>query len=88
MDHYRTLMVDHDVDADILAVVYRQLARRYHPDVQSRTGSVTLMRQINAAYHVLRDPELRAAYDLTLDDTQPAELPVDAHSFTWIEADE
>lgn len=41
---------------------YRELARRYHPDLRPEAANVT-MTELNVAFEVLRDPARRAAYD-------------------------
>ena len=62
-DFYKLLMVDAEADPEIIAVAYRKLAQRYHPDVTDDPDAVAKMAAINAAYDVLKDPERRAAYD-------------------------
>lgn len=65
---YRVLMLDPDVDAEVVSVVYRRLARRYHPDIDSSPEAAVRMREINAAHEVLSDPVKRARYDRELAD--------------------
>jgi curved DNA-binding protein CbpA len=64
--YYQVLMVDPSADADILAVVHRRLAQRYHPDMDPGDDARQLMLEINQAYDVLRNPERRAKYDQEL----------------------
>jgi curved DNA-binding protein CbpA len=64
--HYRALMLHENVDAEILSVVYRKLAQRYHPDVDPSPEAAERMREINAAYEVLHDQARRARYDADL----------------------
>ena len=61
-NYYAILGVPLDVDDDTLKRVYRQLARRYHPDLAGPEGAVH-MKRINRAYDVLSDPEKRLNYD-------------------------
>jgi len=56
-------MVAENADTEIIRVVYRALARRYHPDLNRSQDAAERMMQLNEAYGVLRDPERRAAYD-------------------------
>jgi curved DNA-binding protein CbpA len=42
---------------------YRELARRYHPDVNSTPEAAQKIKAINEAHHILSDPERRALYD-------------------------
>jgi len=61
-NYYAILGVPVDVDDDTLKRAYRQLARRYHPDLAGPGGAVQ-MKRINRAYDVLSDPEKRLNYD-------------------------
>ena len=62
-DHYAVLQVSEHADPEVIDAAYRALARKWHPDVNGDPGAAEYMRAINAAYHVLRDPERRARYD-------------------------
>lgn len=66
--HYRVLMLDPSADADVVSVVYRRLAQRYHPDRDTSPEAARRMSEINAAYGVLKDPVKRAEYDHQLAD--------------------
>jgi len=61
-NYYAILGVPLDADSDTLKRAYRQLARRYHPDLAGPGGAVE-MKRINRAYAVLSDPEKRRGYD-------------------------
>jgi curved DNA-binding protein CbpA len=65
-NYYQILMVDQAADADIMAVVHRRLAQRYHPDMDPGEDAKLRMLEINQAYDVLRNPERRARYDQEL----------------------
>ena len=52
-----------DATADAVKKAYRQLARKYHPDVSKEADAAARMSEVNEAYAVLSDPERRAAYD-------------------------
>jgi curved DNA-binding protein CbpA len=60
------LMVAENADSEIISAVYRALARRYHPDLNSSPDAGRRMAEVNEAYAVLRDPGRRAAYDAEL----------------------
>lgn len=60
-DLYRVLQVDPSANALVIQAAYRVLARIFHPDV---SGDDDSMKRINAAWEVLGDPRLRAAYDI------------------------
>jgi WD40 repeat protein len=61
-NYYTILGVPANADTDTLKRVYRQLARRYHPDLAGPEGALQ-MKRINRAYAVLSDPEKRRQYD-------------------------
>ena len=61
-NYYAILGVPIDADDDTLKRAYRQLARRYHPDLAGPESAVQ-MKRINRAYDVLSDPEKRLNYD-------------------------
>ena len=63
VDHYEALQISANADLDTIQRVYRMLAQRFHPD-NSETGSEEAFRTVLQAYHVLSDPEKRAAYDV------------------------
>lgn len=63
-DFYETLGVARDASGEDLKKAYRKLVRQYHPDRNpgDRTAEEKI-REINAAYEVVGDPEKRRAYD-------------------------
>src|SRR5581483_9472511 len=61
-NYYAILGVPLDADNDTLKRAYRQLARRFHPDLAGPEGAIQ-MKRINRAYDVLSDPEKRLNYD-------------------------
>jgi WD40 repeat protein len=61
-NYYAILGVPIDADSDTIKRAYRQLARRYHPDIAGPEGALQ-MKRINRAYAVLSDPEKRLDYD-------------------------
>jgi curved DNA-binding protein len=62
-DYYQVLGVARDASAEVIKKAYRQLARKYHPDVSKEKDAAARMSDVNEAYAVLSDPERRAAYD-------------------------
>jgi DnaJ domain len=60
---YEVLQVSAKASPEVVQAAYRVLARVYHPDVNQSPNAARMMRQINAAYKVLSDPERRARYD-------------------------
>jgi hypothetical protein len=63
VDHYETLQISPNADFDTIQRVYRMLAQRFHPD-NGETGDEGAFRVVLQAFHVLSDPETRAAYDV------------------------
>jgi WD40 repeat protein len=61
-NYYAILGIPIDADDDTLKRAYRQLARRYHPDLAGPDDAVQ-MKRINRAYNVLSDTEKRLNYD-------------------------
>ncbi len=68
MDHYKTLGVALSASDDQIKSAFRKIARKHHPDVSSSEESKEKFFLAKEAYHVLGDPESRAAYDMTLAD--------------------
>jgi curved DNA-binding protein CbpA len=62
-DLYAVLGLPDDASEEAVKTVYRQLARAFHPDVNSDPSAVDHFREITDAYVVLSDPELREQYD-------------------------
>lgn len=62
-DYYEALGVDRNASADEIRRAYRNLARRYHPDVNKEPGAEDRFKEISEAYEVLRDEEKRERYD-------------------------
>ena len=63
VDLYKILQIDPEAEDEVVQAAYRRLARKYHPDVATGTEAEERMAAINAAWHVLRDPARRSAYD-------------------------
>jgi DnaJ-class molecular chaperone len=59
---YEVLGVRDNADAEVIQAAYRALARKHHPDMAGKSGEAK-MKEINAAWEVLSDPEQRASYD-------------------------
>lgn len=62
-DYYDILGVPRNADEKDVKKAYRNLARKYHPDVCKEPGAEEKFKQINEAYSVLSDTEKRAQYD-------------------------
>lgn len=62
-DYYLIMGVARDATQDEIRRVYRQLARKYHPDVSKAADAEVRFKELGEAYAVLKDPEKRTAYD-------------------------
>lgn len=61
--HYDELEVSPRASAETIRAAYLSLSKRYHPDVAKQKNAAERMKQINAAWTVLQDPEKRKEYD-------------------------
>jgi len=63
-DHYQTLGVPRTASAEEIRKAYRELARKYHPDLHPDDDSAKeKFKQVQAAFDVLNDPSKREMYD-------------------------
>jgi molecular chaperone DnaJ len=67
LDYFETLGVSRDASDVAIKKAYRKLALQYHPDrnPDSKTAEEKI-REINAAYEVIGDPERRKTYERLL----------------------
>ena len=63
IDYYSVLGVAKHASAEEIDRAYRQLARKYHPDVSKAHDAEERFKRINEAYEVLKDPVKRQHYD-------------------------
>ncbi|MFF1556042.1 DnaJ C-terminal domain-containing protein [Streptomyces sp. NPDC058279] len=62
-DFYEVLGVSRTASQDEIQQAYRELARKYHPDVNKDPDAEERFKDLNEAYSVLSDPKTRARYD-------------------------
>ncbi|MFF8772486.1 J domain-containing protein [Kitasatospora sp. NPDC015120] len=71
-DHYAVLGVEPTASARQITAAYRALVRLLHPDTRpAGPGSAERLAAVVAAYEILHDPHLRAAYDTARESTRP-----------------
>ncbi len=63
VDHYEIMGVDRSATKVDLKKAYRNLVKRYHPDLNPEAGAKEKIRLINEAYEVLSESYSRSAYD-------------------------
>ncbi|MEN1706119.1 MAG: DnaJ C-terminal domain-containing protein [Planctomycetota bacterium] len=62
-DYYAVLGIERSATEDDIKRAFRELARRYHPDVNDSASAEERFVEIQEAYAVLSDAEKRTAYD-------------------------
>lgn len=62
-DYYEVLQVDPRAEPEVIHAAYRRLAAKYHPDVNRTPEAAERMKELNAAFTVLGNPERRREYD-------------------------
>ena len=62
-DYYEVLGLQKGASDDEIKRAYRQMAKKYHPDVNKEPGAEEKFKEINEAYDVLSDPNKKARYD-------------------------
>jgi len=62
-DYYEVLGTPKGASESELKSAFRNLARKYHPDVSKESNAEEKFKEINEAYAVLSDTEKRSAYD-------------------------
>ena len=80
-DFYSVLDIDPETDKEEIRKAYLQLARLYHPDVSKAPDARERFEEINHAYSILSDDELRFSYNLYFTGAQ--EISYRHQPLTW-----
>ncbi len=85
-DYYKTLGVPKNASQADIQKAYRELARKYHPDMNPDDKTAKKkFQQLQAAFDVLNNPEKREMYDRygSSFETMGAGGPQGAHTWNW-----
>ncbi len=63
-DFYKILGVPRSASAKEIKSAYRKLAKQYHPDANPGKDTTEQFQEINRAYEVLNNPDLKQKYDM------------------------
>jgi len=63
-DFYAILGISRGADEKEIKSAYRKLAKQYHPDANPGTDTTEKFQEVNRAYEVLKDPDLKRKYDM------------------------
>lgn len=67
-DYYKILGISSNASEETIRGKYRELARKFHPDVYKGSDAETIFKDINEAYGILSDSLRRADYDQQLEE--------------------
>lgn len=63
-DYYEIMGLENTASSEDIKKAYRELAKKYHPDINKSSTSEELFKLISEAYEVLSDDTRRTQYDL------------------------
>ncbi len=72
-NYYEELEVNPNASKEVIEKVYKVLAKKYHPDMNSgadKAAAEEKFKRVSEAYEVLSDDEKRRKYDLSLQNTE------------------
>ena len=62
-DYYKTLGVSKTATKEEISKAYKNLAKKYHPDINGSPEATEKFKEINAAYDILGNEQKRSSYD-------------------------
>lgn len=65
-DYYKILGIPRDATPEKIKKAYRELVKKYHPDISRNKETEEMLKIINEAYKTLSNPKLREQYDKQL----------------------
>ena len=63
IDHYMILQVQHFAEKEVIQAAYKKLCYKYHPDRNQKPNAEETIKDLNLAYNILKDDDLRRVYD-------------------------
>lgn len=63
-DYYAILGIPRTANDAEIKRAYRNRAKQFHPDANPDMDTTAIFQELNRAYEVLRDPELKSQYDM------------------------
>ncbi len=62
-DYYKTLNVEKNASKEEIKKAYRDLAKKYHPDISKEVNASEKFKEVSEAYAVLSDDQKKTQYD-------------------------
>jgi curved DNA-binding protein CbpA len=84
-DPYEILQLHRKAVPEVIEAAYRALALLHHPDRSDDPEAESAMADLNWAYAVLREPDLRASYESTYDQVPITVTPAPTNGATLSE---
>jgi curved DNA-binding protein CbpA len=67
IDYYTILGLNKNATPEQIKKRFKELAKKYHPDVNKDSNATQLMQELLEAYYILSDLEARIRYDIQYD---------------------